>query len=1764
MWKEEVEPAEGQAGARPAYRSPIDEIKDKIFSVGNTAFKTTNDAVADYAQVHLNVPPEVAAALRTGTPPIIAAPARPQPNGTGEEKKIDEFDLMEWKLEYGAYMKKKDKNEQAIQSLFPLLLGQCDDYLRGRIKNRSDYQQLLSSSDTIGLRRAIEEEGYSVNNHEFPFINAVKCLNRVSRLRSDKGGGQNTGDHLDALDAAYDLLDRSAGTATPGVDIPTELRVLAPYEQGLAAFVLKSSHPADAITINMAMPSDDQLAALTEHVRGTMKATVMLMSLSGPYTKLKEDLANSYAAGDDKYMRSPAGMRDLLVRYKNHAARQPRQQPGGLAFAQIGEDDEDDGAAFAVDGQPRLCWQCNSPDHIKADCPENPKNKDGTVHAIVGDEDLDLDSALDGLGIDDGYEGGAYPGFAFHIQGEESWAVVARRGTPNHKPTAVTDTSAPHRQPPTTEKGVLPHQNLASLAGADEAKGEVHVHGTCTEVDSPALKPVPRWMVLLDSQSTDDIFCNDKLLRNIRRSSQVLNLRCNAGVVQVRLEGDLPGYGTVWYYGDGIANILSLARVTESGRYRVTFDSDKSTDIFATNKETGKVSRFIRSPKGLHWLDSRTNSMSSKQEQEGTLLVNTVADNKSRYTVDAYRRALATRKIQHIIGIPSDKSLRRYLKAGLLPNCPLQPEDVTAAADILGKSEVALRGKTVRDSPQKITYSSIVSVPVPIMQKYKHVVLSADFMFVNKVPFLNTCSAGIRFITTRQIAPKGPLIVDTLKMIKRHYGLRGFVVKEVRGDGQFEPIRGDLADMGILLNTTAEAEHVGSVERLNRTLKERIRGIYNEMMRVFGRIPGVMIREMVYAIVYWLNCFPPADGVSDALSPRTIVTGLTIDFTKHCMLEFGEYVHTHEDGDNSMESRTLECLALRPTGNRQGSYYFLNIHTGRIITRRRWTALPMPKRIQDLVRRSARRFPSALEVLNGAHEEIPDPVPDADDDAEEEEDDDYDPDDDDDDDDDDVADNDDDDDDDDGNVEQPIIFNQPDANHDGPLAGVATNYDNVNDDNYYAVLNGDDEADDDNDDGDNDGTDVTTTNNDDSDGDAAGAEEPHDDHDQTVAEPAIATDALTEPGDEQEEYDQSDEAREQATADAQMADEATEQEQDEDELDEEDIEIEQRRAAERKQRRSFFETDTNRPQRKGYSLRDQLRDGVNPAEIDGQMHAQMEDLLLYCACEEHSDLAHTVFTQYNLKQSLKKFGDRTMVAVEKEVRQLDSMDALQPDDPSKLTKEERRAAMAYLMFVKEKRDGTLKGRGCCDGRVQRNWMTKEETSSPTVSHEAFILSCITEAWEKRHVAACDVPGAFLQTDMEHGDRIVRVRLAGPLAEILVKIDPDKYRDKVTVEGGQKVIYAVLKKALYGALISALLFWKDLSGYFKKLGFEPNPYDPCVMNKTFKGKQLTVIWHVDDIKMSHVDEEALDWLIGKLNDRYGKVSPMTVSRGKHIEYLGMELDYSKIGEVTFDMPKHLGSILQTATSDMAGTAETPAANHLFEIRPDAKPLPIEKQDLFRTLIAKILFVACRSRPDLKLALSFLTTRVKNPDMDDYRKLVRLVRYIRGTMHLKLTLKASSMDTVRWWIDAAYGVHKDMRGHSGGMMSMGKGAMASKSSKHKINSRSSTEAEIIGVDDHMSGVLWTLKFLEAQGYKIAKNVIFQDNQSAILMERNGKFSCSKRTKHIDARYFFITDRIEKQEVSVEYCPTEEMIGDFFTKPLQGALFRKFRALILGLDE
>ena len=130
-----------------------------------------------------------------------------------------------------------------------------------------------------------------------------------------------------------------------------------------------------------------------------------------------------------------------------------------------------------------------------------------------------------------------------------------------------------------------------------------------------------------------------------------------------------------------------------------------------------------------------------------------------------------------------------------------------------------------------------------------------------------------------------------------------------------------------------------------------------------------------------------------------------------------------------------------------------------------------------------------------------------------------------------------------------------------------------------------------------------------------------------------------------------------------------------------------------------------------------------------------------------------------------------------------------------------------------------------------------------------------------------------------------------------------------------------------------------------------------------------------------------------------------------------------------------------------------------------------------------------------------------------------------------------------------------------MTYGTGTPITMSRKQKLNTRSSTEAELVGVDDAVNMILWTKLFLEAQGYKISTNVLYQDNKSAILLEKNGKRSSSKRTRAINIRYFFVTDQVEKGNISVEYCPTGEMVADFMTKPLQGTQFLKFKKLIMG---
>ena len=757
---------------------------------------------------------------------------------------------------------------------------------------------------------------------------------------------------------------------------------------------------------------------------------------------------------------------------------------------------------------------------------------------------------------------------------------------------------------------------------------------------------------------------------------------------------------------------------------------------------------------------------------------------------------MLARKIQKIIGRPTTCSFIHFLdnnllpncpvnrkdvlraKQNLLPNCPVNRKDVLRAKQIFGPDVGSLKGKTVRRQPPQVEVEE-VSLPATIHEHYQEVTLACDIMYVNKIPFLMSISRHIRFGTAQHIKnQQGTTIFNGIQAIHQVYLQCGFRIRNAFMDGQFEPLRGNLAELGILLNTTSNDEHVPEIERQIRTVKEKTWAIYCTLP--FQKMPRRLIIEMVYAANYWLNMIPRPGGISKTLSPRTLLTGQTWRYTTHCKLEFGDYIQTHEEHDNSMATWTIGAIALRPTRNTQGGYFFFSLTTGRVLNRGRWTSLPMPNEVIDRVHRMARQENGNNGFLfeDRNHNPLADPYDDGEDDST------YHPEDDEDDDDDD----DNDDGDDDGDANPQAIHNNPLDNHDEHADGAN---DDEEEEHVGGVNNNAQEAEPDN---------IQEEDNE------VPGETDQDDEDSTNNE---------------DESMPMDHNHEEAT----MGNHG------------EPVALD----------------DPTLPPRARRELKRLANDGVGPTIYQGRTRSQTQHseqsmttngkleastLLPYqhmtdfekelfhrriagvrvpseIGYEQNEALRHTVLTQYTLKKGLQVFGPPGVEAVYKELLQLHERKVGEPRDASKLSPTQKKNALGYLMFLKQKRTGQIKGRRCAGGRKQRLYTPKDDASSPTVATESVLLSCIIDAKERRDVATVNILGTFMQGDQ---DETVHMRLEGTLAELLTKYDPKLYRQYVVTENNKPILYVELIKALYGTLCASLIFWRKLTSKLVEWGF----------------------------------------------------------------------------------------------------------------------------------------------------------------------------------------------------------------------------------------------------------------------------------------------------------------------------------------------------------
>jgi hypothetical protein len=545
----------------------------------------------------------------------------------------------------------------------------------------------------------------------------------------------------------------------------------------------------------------------------------------------------------------------------------------------------------------------------------------------------------------------------------------------------------------------------------------------------------------------------------------------------------------------------------------------------------------------------------------------------------------------------------------------------------------------------------------------------------------------------------------------------------------------------------------------------------------------------------------------------------------------------------------------------------------------------------------------------------------------------------------------------------------------------------------------------------------------------------------------------------------------------------------------------------------------------------------------------------------HKDFAFTI----SVKAAIREHGEAGMTVMEAELRQFVTKKMLHPVLMGGLSRAQRMRIIPSKMFLKEKffPDGTfdkMKARLVAGGhRQDRTLYGDDDTTAPTAAHSSVMSVAAIAACENRSVAVCDIGGAFLNAKMPSGGVKVLVRVDKLLSAILCRLYPDQYLPYRTDQGE---LVVELDKAMYGCVESARLWYNTIRATLvTDMGFVENPYDPCVFNRdNAEHVQCTIVLHVDDMLITCADPDTVEAVIKEVMNRYPE-SKYTL--GPKVPYLGMDLDFTVPGECRITMDGMIDDILAKCGVD--GIASTPATEELFNVNPACPETTLQDRDWFHQQTAKMLYVSKRVRPECLTTVAFLATRVTKSDMDDLAKLKRLLKYLRSTAGRGICLRPGVIGTqVRAYIDAAYGVHVDGKSHTGCAITIGdSGPVFVKSGKQSIVTKSSTEAELVATSDSAGQAFHVRNFVIAQSHADKPAELLQDNLSCMALLAKGK-STAMRTRHIQIRYFWITDRVKMGEGVLTHLSTELMgPANILTKPLQGAQFLTERRALTNWD-
>ena len=308
----------------------------------------------------------------------------------------------------------------------------------------------------------------------------------------------------------------------------------------------------------------------------------------------------------------------------------------------------------------------------------------------------------------------------------------------------------------------------------------------------------------------------------------------NDGTLTTNMKAHVKNYGDVWFDTNAITNFLSLKNVRS--KYHVTYDSRNGEGSFIVHKPSGIDVHFVMHAGGLHYHDTKNRQLT---------MMSTVKGKSEGFSKRLIEQAKAAHEFQAKVGHPSTQDLKSIVKSNLIVNCPVTAEDIDRAGKIYGPSVPILKGKTKRQNPLSVV-SDYVAIPPVILSTNKYVTLSGDLFFVNKVPFFATISDHI----TQDRAARAGFQACTSCLQRTWSHNQVYMLM----DGEFVPMKHELASAAIILNTTSANEHVPKIELQIRLIKECARGTSHILP--FKVIPLNMLIELIYSSILRVNAFP--------------------------------------------------------------------------------------------------------------------------------------------------------------------------------------------------------------------------------------------------------------------------------------------------------------------------------------------------------------------------------------------------------------------------------------------------------------------------------------------------------------------------------------------------------------------------------------------------------------------------------------------------------------------------------------------------------------------------------------------------------------------------------------------------------------------------------------------------------------------------------------------------------------------------------------------